>query len=225
MARDRPFSTAKLIAMRWGPLPEERDLGTGAGNTDPGGQFSKEQIERFRCASAGNPAAAVDISCNTTEYNQDWNLTTRSPWPSTPPTPTTSWPAPTTTSTGSTTPPGPARRSCRPGSSSFGGGPLDDGQIPMRTGNGARDLAGVRPPPRVALMAQLENTGGLGGPFVAQGNVSVSRSPTAASPGEPITVFKGQGAGIGPANNAVFYDKEWLTVDNSPGSPHAVGPI
>ena len=37
---------------------------------------------------------------------------------------------------------------------------------------------------------------------------------------EPITVFKGQGAGIGPANNAVFYDKEWLTVDNNPGSPH-----
>jgi hypothetical protein len=32
-----------------------------------------EQIERFRCASADNPAAAVDISCNTTEHNQDWN--------------------------------------------------------------------------------------------------------------------------------------------------------
>ena len=48
VARDRPFSTAKLIAMKWGPLPEERDLGTGAGTTDPGGQFSVEQIERFR---------------------------------------------------------------------------------------------------------------------------------------------------------------------------------
>src|SRR5919106_1011300 len=55
VARDRPFSTAKLIAMKWGPAPEERDLGTGGGNTDPGGQFSVEQIERFRCTSAGNP--------------------------------------------------------------------------------------------------------------------------------------------------------------------------
>jgi hypothetical protein len=73
VARDRPFSTAELIAMKWGPLPKERDLGTGGGTTDPGGQFSVEQIERFRCTSAGNPAAAVDISCNTTEYNQDWN--------------------------------------------------------------------------------------------------------------------------------------------------------
>ena len=28
-------------------------------------------------------------------------------------------------------------------------------------------------------------------------------------------MFKGQGTGIGPANNAKFYDKEWLTCDNS----------
>ena len=52
VARDRPFGAAKLIAMKWGPAPEERDLGTGGG-TDPGGQFSVEQIEQFRCASAG----------------------------------------------------------------------------------------------------------------------------------------------------------------------------
>ena len=36
---------------------------------------------------------------------------------------------------------------------------------------------------------------------------------------EPVTVFKGKGTGIGPANTALFYDKEWLTVDNNPGSP------
>jgi hypothetical protein len=36
VARDRPFSTAKLIAMKWRPAPEERDLGTGGGNTRPG---------------------------------------------------------------------------------------------------------------------------------------------------------------------------------------------
>ena len=33
-----------------------------------------------------------------------------------------------------------------------------------------------------------------------------------------MTVFQGRGAGIGPANNAKFYDKEWLTCDNSPTS-------
>ena len=72
----------------------------------------------------------------------------------------------------------------------------------------------------VVLMAQLENIGGQGGPFVAQGNVSVSRSTDGGVDwSEPATVFKGQGAGIGPANQAVFYDKEWLTVDNYPGSP------
>ena len=73
VAKDRPFSSANLIAMKWGPAPEAKDTGGAPGNTDPGGQFSKEQIERFRCASSGNPAAVVDISCNTTEYNQDWN--------------------------------------------------------------------------------------------------------------------------------------------------------
>ena len=70
-------------------------------------------------------------------------------------------------------------------------------------------------------MAQLENTGGQGGAFVSQGNVSVSRSTDGGIEWRgPVTVFKGQGAGIGPATNAVFYDKEWLTVDNNPASPH-----
>ena len=69
-------------------------------------------------------------------------------------------------------------------------------------------------------MAQLENVGGLGGPFVSQGDVSVSRSSDGGRTwSEPVTVFKGQGAGIGPANRARFFDKEWLTVDNNPSSP------
>ena len=72
----------------------------------------------------------------------------------------------------------------------------------------------------VALMAQLENVGGQGGPWVSQGNVSVSRSTDGGIHwSEPITVFKGQGAGIGPAANAVFWDKEYIAVNNYPGTP------
>jgi hypothetical protein len=90
-----------------GTRPEERDTGTGAGTTDPGGPCSKEQIERFRCPGAGTPTAVVDISCNTTTDNKTGTPTTRSPWPSTRPTLTTSRPAPTTTSsTTRTRPPG-----------------------------------------------------------------------------------------------------------------------
>jgi hypothetical protein len=119
-----------------GTRPEERDTGTGAGTTDPGGPCSKEQIERFRCPGAGTPTAVVDISCNTTTDNKTGTPTTRSPWPSTRPTLTTSWPAPTTTSPGATTPPGPARRWSRPALSLDGGTTWIDGQIPMRNGAG-----------------------------------------------------------------------------------------
>jgi hypothetical protein len=98
----------------------------------------------------------------------------------------------------------------------------------VRSGNGAGDPAPafVSDPrsPRVnqtvVLMAQLENTGGHGGPWVSQGDVSVSRSLDGGRTwSEPITVLKGRGAGIGPANLARFYDKEWITCDNAPASP------
>jgi hypothetical protein len=56
-----------------GPAPEAKDIGAAAGQSGAGGQFSKEQIERFRCSSAGDPTISVDISCNTAEYGQDWN--------------------------------------------------------------------------------------------------------------------------------------------------------
>lgn len=59
------------------------------------------------------------------------------------------------------------------------------------------------------------------GPNVTQGDVSVSWSSNGGLTwSEPVTVMKGKGATEGPANNAVFFDKEWLTVDNYPGSPH-----
>ena len=109
-----------------------------------------------------------------------------------------------------------------------GGASWVDGQVPMRSGNGAGDpspafngrLSGNTPQTGWAMMAQLENVGGLSGPFVSQGDVSVSYSPDGGITwSEPVTVMKGNGACIGPANQAMFFDKEWLTVDNFPASP------
>jgi hypothetical protein len=225
--RDRPFSTADLIAMKWGPAPEEKDTGTSGGNTSAGGQFSKSAIEKFRCTSAapanGTPATHMDISCNTTTYNQDWNPDNEIAVAVNPENPdhivagSNDYFYRFNNSTG-------ARQALVPTgffTSKDGGQTWVDGQIPLRSGNGAGDPSPTFDAKHdVVLMAQLENTGGQGGAFVSQGDVSVSRSIDGGiNWSEPITVFKGQGAGIGPANNAVFFDKEWITVDNNPGSP------
>ena len=221
-ARDRPFGAAQLIAFKWGPSPEAKELGAGAGQSDAGGQFSKVQIERFRCASSGTPSASVDMSCNTAEYGQDWNPDNEIAIVVDPTNPnhllagSNDYFYRFNNSTG-------ARQALVPTGffTSFDGGAnWIDGQIPLRSGNGAGD-----PSPAfdrkhgTALMAQLENTGGQGGPWVTQGDVSVSRSlDGGVNWTEPVTVMKGQGTGIGPANNAKFYDKEWLTCDNYPTS-------
>ena len=210
-----------LFAMKWLPAPEQFDLSGGVGQT--GGQFSKKQIERFTCKSSGDPSSAVDMSCNDEEFGQDW--------------------APDNEIAIAVDPNNPdhlvagsndyyyrfnnangARQAIVPTGffmSTDGGKTWLDGQIPMQSGNGAGD-----PSPAfdgkngVVLMAQLENVAGLGGPWVAHGNASVSRSTDGGMTwSKPITVFKGNGAGIGLANNAVFWDKEWLTVDNYEGSP------
>lgn len=230
VAKDRPFSSANLIAMKWGPAPEAKDTGGAPGNTDPGGQFSKEQIERFRCASSGNPAAVVDISCNTTEYNQDWNPDNEIAVAVNPKNPnhivagSNDYFYRFNNSTG-------ARHALVPTgffTSTDGGATWVDGQIPLRSGNGAGDPAPAfvgrdsssNPRQSTVLMAQLENASGQGGCCVSQGDVSVSRSIDGGFAwSEPITVMKGTGTGIGPANNATFFDKEWLTVNNYPGTP------
>ena len=216
---DRPYSAARMVVRPnvEGVVGTERP-----GNT--GGNLSKTQIERFRCSSAGNPAGVVDMSCNTEEFGQDWAPDNEIAVAVNPEDPdhivagSNDYFYRFNNSTG-------ARQAIiLTGffTSTDGGETWIDGQIPVRSGNGAGD-----PSPAfdvahdTVLMAQLENTAGQGGCCVSQGDVSVSRSTDGGHTwSEPVTVMKGKGTGIGPATGATFFDKEWLTVDNNPTSPH-----
>ena len=219
-AADKPIPPSEFFPVKWLPAPEQFDLNNQVGSA--GGQFSKTQIERFRCESSGDPSAAVDMSCDDAEYGQDFAPDNEIAIAVNPNDPdhlvagSNDYYYRFNNATG-------ARQAIVPTGffTSFDGGATwIDGQIPMRKGNGAGD-----PSPafdannEVVLMAQLENVAGQGGFYVAQGDVSVSRSNDGGVTwSEPVTVFKGQGAGIGPANKAVFWDKEWITVDNNPDS-------
>src|SRR6058998_2953302 len=60
----------QLVTIKLVPAPEQFD---GLGNQNGGHGFSKEQFERFTCDSSGNPSAAVDMSCNSTQWGQDFS--------------------------------------------------------------------------------------------------------------------------------------------------------
>ena len=218
LAIDRPFSTSRLLVR-----PDVQPVvgETAPGNT--GGNFSKKQIERFRCESGGDPTGVVDISCNDTEFGQDWAPDNEVAVAVNPEDSnhvvagSNDYFYRFNNSTGS-------RQAIVPTGffTSFDGGATwIDGQIPMRSGNGAGDpVPAFDTENDVVMMAQLENVAGQGGFFVAQGDVSVSRSTDGGVTwSSPVTVMKGTGTGIGPATGATFWDKEWLTVDNNERSP------
>ena len=223
IAKDRPFATNRLIAMKL--APSALDPGAAGITGLGGGQFSKVQIEAFTCSTAGNPAATVDMSCNTTEFGQDFSPDNEIAIAVDPADPdhllagSNDYFYRFNNSTG-------ARQVYVPTGffTSFDGGATWlDGQVPMRSGNGAGDPSPAFDQKHdTALMAQLENTGGQGATGnISQGDVSVSHSTDGGETwSEAVTVFHGTGTGIGPANQAVFYDKEWITVDNNQGSPH-----
>ena len=223
-AIDRPFGTSNTYSPVYDNAPAAG--GGGGGQTSPDAPYSKSQIERFTCPEpiVGVPTATVDISCNTTTYGQDYAPDNELAVAVDPTDPdhvvagSNDYYYRFNNSTG-------ARQAVVPTGffTSFDGGATwIDGQIPVRSGRSAGD-----PSPAfdrrhtTVLMAQLENAAGLGSGNVSQGDVAVSRSADGGRTwAEPVTVFKGQGTGIGPANNATFFDKEWLTVDNNPSSRH-----
>ena len=139
---------------------------------------------------------------------------------------------PTTTSTGSTTPPA-SRQAIVPTGllhlvrRAGPAGSTDRSRC--SSGNGAGDpspafngkLSGDTPQTGWAMMAQLENVGGLSGPFVSQGNVSVSWSSDGGITwSEPSVAMKGQGAGIGPANQRTVLRQGVADRRQLPGLPH-----
>lgn len=222
IAKDRPYGSDQFIAMKL--APSELDPGTAGQTGLGGGQFSKEQIEKFTCSTSGNPAATVDMSCNTTEFAQDFSPDNEISIAVDPADPdhlvagSNDYFYRFNNSTG-------ARQVYVPTGffTSFDGGAhWLDGQVPTRSGSGAGDPAPAFDRKHGAvLMAQLENASGQGGPFVSQGDVSVSHSTDGGVTwSEPVTVLMGTGTGIGPANRATFYDKEFIAVDNFPTSPH-----
>jgi hypothetical protein len=103
-----------------------------------------------------------------------------------------------------------------------GGHTWTDGQIPM--GNGASSGNGDPSPAfdskfHTAHMAQLSAAQG-NSPNAGHIDVSVSTSTDGGLNWKPpVTVAVGH-ASIGPSANGVFLDKEWLVADNYPSSPH-----
>ena len=181
----------------------------------------KDQVNRFRCRTSGNPAAAVDISCDDSQLGQSHSPDNELAVAVNPH-------LPDHIVAGSNDYfyqyRGVERESLVPTGffTSFDGGATWlDGQIPLGPADGAGDpspafvgalSSPTNPRESVVLMAGL-STREEGD----EGDVTVSRSADGGQTwSEPNVVFRG----IGADPEVVFFDKEWLTVDNSPSSPH-----
>ena len=163
----------------------------------PAVSSARSRSRGSRAKVARRPATPWTSAATTRLTDRTGPRTTRSPSRSIPRIRTTSWPGRTTTTTASTTRPVRGRRSFPTGffTSFDGGATWIDGQIPIGSGNGDGDPAPAFDAEHdVALMAQLENVGGQGGPLgrsrrrlgepIARRRRDVER---------PVTVFQGSG--------------------------------
>ncbi|MDQ3216842.1 MAG: glycoside hydrolase [Actinomycetota bacterium] len=211
-------SSRRLTVLSEGRAPAAH-LGSSTAEALPDADLL-EDIQRLRCRSEGNPRLAVDISCNTKRLGQDFN--------------------PDNEISVAVDPEDPDHLVA--GSNDYfyrfrgvdrlvyvptgfftsfdGGHHWIDGQIPFNSGNNAGD-----PSPAfdvkhdVVLMAEIEFTSDAARTETRNGNIAVSRSTDGGRHFKtPVIVMRGRGPDS--AEDQVFFDKEYLTVDNHPDSPY-----
>lgn len=173
------------------------------------------QMDNRTCSVAGNPAADFDISCDDT-----WSPENESPIVANPENPNHLVAGSNDYQIGTAG----ANLTARIPTGYFvsfdGGATWRDGQIPM--GNGSSGGNGDPVPAFNAKfdtvhMAQL--SAGCGS-FCGHISVSVATSLDGGLTWkQPVTVAQGV-ASLTPSRAARFNDKEWMTVDNNPDSPH-----
>lgn len=102
-----------------------------------------------------------------------------------------------------------------------GGSTWTDSQVPLGNSSfGAGDPApAFNAKFDTVHMASLGFVCGQGAPLCTRGNVQVATSwDGGLTWDKPVTVAKGKGSDI--AAQQIFHDKEWITVDNNPASPY-----
>jgi BNR/Asp-box repeat len=219
-ARERA-AAAQLARLR--SIPAGAASATSATRSVPAaGQDGLDlgQIERFRCRTAGNPAASVDISCNARTLGQNFGPDNEIAIAVDPEDPDHLLAGSNDYFYQFTAE---ARLAVVPTGffTSFDGGRhWIDGQVPFGRGNQAGDPSPAFDAKHdVALMASLDFQRPPEGGETSNGHVVVSRSTDGGRTfSEPVRVMTGIGADSSPTQ--VFWDKEWLTVDNHPRSPH-----
>ncbi|HEX2236116.1 MAG TPA: sialidase family protein [Actinomycetota bacterium] len=198
------------------------DLDGGVHAVPPEEAALLRRIERFRCRTSGAPSPSLDISCNTRRLNQHFGPDNEIAIAVDPEDPdhllagSNDYFYRFNNRTGerlANTPTG--------FFTSFDGGRTWlDGQIPFGRNNQAGDPAPAFDAKHdVALMASLDFLRDPVGGVAANGHVTVSRSTDGGRHwSEPVQVMRGRGADT--SETQVFWDKEWLAVDNNPDSPY-----
>lgn len=190
--------------------------------SDPRFEAYLRLIENFRCRQAGDPAVSVDMSCNTPKLGQDFGPDNEIAIAVDPTDPqhlvagSNDYFYRYNNETGRTLLSVPTGFF-----TSFDGGQhWTDGQIPRGEGNNGGD-----PSPAfdvkhgVVLMASLDFTSTPDRGIGRNGNIAVSRSTDGGSNWQPGVVVM-DGDGPDTSETQVFFDKEWLTVDNNASSPY-----
>jgi hypothetical protein len=178
------------------------------------------RIIRQRCRSQGDPSISVDMSCNVSALGQGFGPDNEIAIAVDPRNPEHLLAGSndyyyrfTPAGTLATVPTG--------FFTSFDGGKhWIDGQVPFGEGNNAGDPApAFDAKHRVALMAQLDFTSEPARAVSTNGNIAVSRSTDGGRRWKRAVVVM-RGRGPDTSESQIFWDKEYITVDNYPDSPH-----